>query len=157
MAKQAVNKIESVAPRNNFRFLAVIDGGDAEIDHSAGTACGQERHFCLELKMVSGWQPGLQPRAADEPESALAVEDAATPKEHRHDPIGPATQEGYLVRLGHAIADDEIGGFAKVPEAFKIGGVMLTIAIEKEEPFDGCRQLAKRGVKRSRFPRDEAR
>ena len=45
-------------------------------------------------------------------------------------------QVEVLVRKAGNYADDEVGVEAHAPEAFEIGGMMLTVAIEKDEPVD---------------------
>jgi len=144
LLQQTTGKIQGIAPGNDFRALAGISGGDGKIDNTAGTPCGQERNFGFKLEVMPARKPGTQPRAADEPETALAIVNASTAKQRGHGVIGPTTQGRHMRRIGQTIADHKIGTVTQIPKAFKIGGMMLAVAVEKEEPFDGIGQGSER-------------
>ena len=137
MAQETAGKIERVAPRNDFRFFAGVGGGDGKVEDASGPDGGEQRHFGFKLKVMAGGEPIAEPVAAHETKSALAVENAATAQQGRHGAIGPSAQERHAGGIGKAIADDEVGIVAQPPEAFEISGMMLAVAIEKEEPIDG--------------------
>jgi len=148
MTEQAVEKIESIPPRNDLRFFAVIDGRNWNIDDATGSIRREERHLCLELKMVSDRKPGFEPGATDESKSALAIHNAAAMEKGRHDPVGPTAQKRHFVGFGQTITHDEIGSFTQSPKAFEIGWAMLAVAIKKEKPLHRIGQLAERVMQR---------
>ncbi len=117
-------------------MLVGVEGGDGEVDEAGGTRGGEEGHFGFELEVVAAGEPRAEPGAADEAEAALAVGDAAVAQESGHGAIGPAAQKRHAMGVGEAVADDEVGVVAQFPKAVEIGGAMLAVAVEEEEPFD---------------------
>ena len=53
--------------------------------------------------------------------------------------------------IGKAIAHDKIGVVPQAPEAVEVGGKMLAVAIEEDEPFHGSRQPRQGVVERGGF------
>jgi len=143
MEKEASGEVEGVAPGENFRDFAGIRRADGEVQDAAGAGGGEKGHFGFELEMIAGWEPWAEPRAADEAETALTVDDAAAAEQGGHRAIGPAAEGGHVRGIGETVADDEVGVMAESPEAIKVAGVMLSVAVEEEEPVDGSGDTTK--------------
>ena len=148
-SQEAAGEIEGVAPRDDLRLFAGVGGGDGDIPDAGRTGGGDERHFGFKLEMVPGGKPGAEPGTADKAVTALAVGDAATMKKRGHEAIGPAAKDRHARGIGEAVADDEVGMGAQAPKAGEIGGVMLAITVEEEDPLDGRGQSIQRMMQRS--------